>query len=263
VKRQKKSKPKVTKSPRRQTQQESRRGRPKKAEERRILAEQGAWLAHELKSHPLRPPVDPQFAPYYHETLEGNAQAILQYCDKYWEQGDLADSFYEILGRLFTLKFYRVAGTILSNIERRRVAGWPSKQRTYNWWYRKLKNNCDSARDFLRTALKSDPYRTRGQLWDDYLQSRPHSIQEDLLRHSATERPPQPLSESGRLITLVNEFGVFKLVPEEVFLDLALTHHDAGHRKFRHTPSEIARKYACGITGLSESTVSHWKNLGK
>jgi len=256
----------------------SNRGRRSKARERETLDAHGAKLAEIFKFEPLRQPVDPHFAPYYQQVLGGNAHAILRYCDAFWEQGNLSGSFFELVGRLFTLKFYKVADTVLRNIERRRVTGWPSERKAYGHWYEKLKQLCGRTRDSIRVALKVNPHAMREECWKAYIsepaweirseqdrehhQLRQQAIQDELLRgaESATERAAKQLSESGRLITLVNAFGSFNLVPEEVFLDLALTNLDAGKRKFRLRPSEVARKYACKIAGLSESTVSHWKS---
>jgi hypothetical protein len=255
----------------------SNRGRRSKAHELEILETHGAKLAEIFKSDPLRETVDPHFAPYYQQLLEGNAHAILRYCDEFWEQGNLAGSFYELVGRLFTLKFYQIADTILRDIERRRVTGWPSERKSYEHWYRKLKSLCDRARDSMRTTLTANAVSTREQLWEKYVSQpvwqirtardtehckiRQESIRKELLEGpgSATQRATKQLSESGRLITLVNAFGSYDLLPREIFDSLALTRMDSGRRKFRLTPSDVARKYACQITDLSESTVSHWK----
>jgi len=235
-------------------------------------------LAEIFRSDPLRQPVDPQFAPYYQQVLDGKAHAILRYCDEYWEQGNLSGSFFELVGRLFTLKFYKIADTVLKDIDRRRVAGWPSKRSAYGYWHEKLKPLCDRARHSIRAALNANPNRTRVQLWDEYISRtaweikngrdsehhnlRQQAIQQELLQgpESATEKAAKQSSESGRLITLVNAFGSFNLVPRDVFDDLALTRADSGRRRFRLRPSEVVRRYACRITGLSESTVSHRKS---
>jgi hypothetical protein len=265
----------------RHEQSKSARGRRSKAQEQEVLHTHGAKLAEVFKSDSLRQPIDPEFAPSYEQVLQGKAQAILRYCDEHWEQGNLCGSFYEMLGRLFTLKLYKIADTILRNIERRRVSGWPGERKTYGYWYAKLEVLCRRTRESIRAALKASPNSTREQLWCAYVsqpawkirskQDRKHhklrqqAIRKELLqgRKSATKRATKQPSESGRLITLVNAFGSFNLVPKEVFFDLALTKRDAGRRKFRLTPSDVARRYACQVTSLSESTVSHWKNAGK
>ncbi len=277
MKRHRKNRPKRAKNVGQEGQQNSNRGRRSKAQEQEILRAQGSKLAEIFKSDPLRQPIDRQFAPYYEQVLQGNAEAIIRYCDQHWEQGKLSGSFYEMLGRLFTLKFYRIADTILRNIERRRVAGWPSKRSAYRYWHEKLKPLCDRARDSIRAALKANPQSTREQCWEKYISEpvwkvnnerdsehhklRLQAIQTELLQgpESATEKAAKQSSKSGCLITLVNAFGSFNLLSREVFDELALTRADSGQRKFRLRPSEVARKYACKITDLSESTVSHWK----
>lgn len=254
----------------------SNRGRRSKAQERETLEKGGLWLADVFRSAPLRHPVDPQFAPYYDEVRHGDAGAIIRYCDKYWEQGNLASSFFEMVGRLFSLKFYSVADLILRDLERRPVAGWPSKRQAFGYWYRKLKPLCDRGRDFIRAALRLGPDSTRERLWVAYIAQpaweirseqdsehhikRQQAIRSELLEgpESVANRATKQSSESGRTITLVNGFGSFNLLPKEVFFDLALTKFDGG-RKFCLTPSAVARKYACQIAGLSESTVGHRK----
>ncbi|MFZ1973085.1 MAG: hypothetical protein WAU89_09580 [Candidatus Acidiferrales bacterium] len=228
-------------------------------------------IAEELEREPLRSPVDPHFEPYYQQVLQGNARAILRYCDEYWERGCLSDSFFELLGRLFVISFYDVAATILSNIARRRVAGLPRKQKVYEYWYRKvLKPKCDRARQFLRNAYRSDTHKRREELWPEYclepswtLETEADRQYHEMRRQAVKELTEAHSSRESSFITMVNEFGGFGLVPKEIFFDLALTQVVSDHRVFRLTPAQVARKYACRITGISESTASHYKNVGK
>jgi hypothetical protein len=240
----------------------------------RVLLEGGAALAEFFKAEPLRQPINPQFAPYYEQVLQGNAKAIIQYCDEHWEQ-ELANSFHEIVGRLFLLKRDPVAETILTNIAGRPTPGWPSNRRAYGYWYQKLKALCKRARAWLGASLKNSPSDTRDQRWQSYVEQHQQAVQTTLLqeqghgivmisvcnlgREAATpiNCTVEEVSESSRLMSLVNAFGSFNLVPREIFDELALTKSVAGKRTFRFSPSEVARKYACKIVGISESTASH------
>jgi hypothetical protein len=247
------------------------RGRPSKLREDRILELQGHKLAEELRRDPLRSPVDPHFEPYYRQALQGNARAILDYCDEHWERGELSSSFFELLGRLFIISFYKVVATLLSNIARRRVSGSPSKRNVYEYWYRRiLKPRCDRARDFVRDAYKSDAEKRREDLWSDYcfqpawtLETEKDSQHHEMRRRAIEELIDAHGSAQSSFITIVNEFGSFGLVPKEIFFDLALTQLASGRRAFRSTPSQVARKYACRIMNMSESTASHYKNVSK
>jgi hypothetical protein len=245
------------------------RGRPSKLAEERLFELHGALLAEELRSEPLRSPVDSQFEPYYQQLLQGNARAILRYCDEHWERDDLSSSFFELLGRLFMISFYRIAATSLANIARRRTSGSPSKRKVYEHWYRGvLKPRCDRAREFLREAHRSGAQKRREELWRDYCfqpawpletevdkqhhEKRTHAIEELIDSHGSTQ---------SSLITTVHEFGSFGLVPKEIFFDLALSRAISGRRTFSLKPAQVARKYACRIMNISESTASHYKNV--
>jgi hypothetical protein len=249
----------------------TRRGRPSKEAEKEIIESQGYILAKEFGSEPLRSPVDPRFAPYYQQILQGNAGAILRYCDERWEQGAFSGSFFELLGRLFMISFYGVAATILSNIARRRVSGSPTKRNVYEHWYRTvLKPRCDRARKFLRDACKSDAPKRREELWNDYcfqpawnLETERDRQHHELRKKAISELIPALSNTNSSLIRSVNEYGSFGLVSKEIFFDLALTHVRAGRRGFRLTPAQVARRYACRITSISESTASHYKSVSK
>lgn len=258
------------------------RGRPSKAREQGVLANQGGKLAEILGSQPLRQPIDPNFAPYYERFLQGDARAIIEYCDSHWEREDFAGSFFEFVGRLVLLRFHKFADIILGKIEQRGVAGLPGDRKRYESRQGRLKPLCVAARVFIRNVRKSQPGVTREQLWNSYILpriekvriprkktrkerlervrqwQRNRAIRRELLigPGSATERASRAPGEPERLAILVDSFGSFDLIPKEIFFDLALT-------KPLLTPSAIARKYSCLITGISESTVSHWKNMGK
>jgi hypothetical protein len=262
----------VTKSKQRNTNRknksESRRGRPSKAEKERILGEQGAVIAKEFRGDPLRAPVDPQFMPYYEQILNGNVAAIARYCDAITRKSDISSSFCELLGRLVTMRFYRVADMILRDVERRRVI-YASDQRDYLCWNEKLKPLCRRARGFIRSTRKSGRTLTRQDLWSDYLnenagqqegrcqeEKRRQAI-DGLIQWSESARKVRwsDIPQKRSLLEQVNEFAIYGLVPKEVFFDLALSKNSS--RGFSLTPAQVARRYASRIAGISESTASH------
>src|SRR5271165_124022 len=147
---------------------ERRIGRPTKADQKWILENDGWVIAQELHLHPLRQPVDAQFAPYYERILKGELRAIEDYCDR--NVSRLDPSFHELLGFLLTIRFYRVANQLLMRIERRgSMMGWPGDRDTYNYWYKEIKLGCEAARKFIRGAQRSGRSTTRKQLWSKYV----------------------------------------------------------------------------------------------
>lgn len=255
------------------------RGRRSKEQEQEILNTHGAKLAEIFRKEPLRDPVDPTFTPYYQRVLQGDVRAISEYCDAHWEKGDCDSSFFEFLGRLFAVKFYKISAGILRNIERRGVLGFVNQRTVFDSWYQRLKPRCDEARQFARAYQKSTGNWKRGQLWDSYI-SKPGGpkfpSEQCKGRHRFRAKAIQRLrrihiskvsrkfeAQNGSLLDRVNEFGSFHLLPKDIFFDLAITKIDAGRPAFRFTPSAVARKWACQLAGISESTVSHWKNMGK
>jgi hypothetical protein len=283
-------------------QEKSRRGRPSRGEQERILTEQGSTLAEHFRSAPLRSPVDPQFAPYYDQVLKGDSRAILQYCDEHWHQGDIVSSFWELLGRLVTLRSSLIANVILTNIERRPVMRWPTEKETFDYWYKKLKGACQRARRFIRAARKPWATTVREEIWREYVlqplqnvrfahlrgQPNEESLQveenarqqvshrqmmEDLLarRESQTIESVRsrlrgmgledPALENQTISSFhlgeVNFFSPRGLVTREIFFDLARTKGSLGKHGFAFSPARVARRYACLIVGISESTSSH------
>ncbi len=147
--------------------QNKRRGRPPRAYYERILDNDGWVIAQELRLHPLRQPIDPQFAPYHDRILKGEAKAIYDYCER--NSPRLEASFYELLGFLVTIRFYRAANQILLGIERRGgKMGWPSERDTYDYWYKAIKPVCDTARQFIRRTRNSGWRANRELLWREY-----------------------------------------------------------------------------------------------
>ena len=132
-------------------QNERRRGRRPKADHERILDEHGLLIAQELRVHPLRQPIDTQFAPYYDRILNGELRGIYDYWDR--NAPRLEPSFYELLGFLVTIRFYSVANQVLSVIERGDM-GRPSKRDVYAYWYNDLKPRCETARPFVEISTK-------------------------------------------------------------------------------------------------------------
>lgn len=169
-----------------------RRGRPTKSSQREILEAGNGWpIVREFRFRPLRTPVDVQFAPYYERVLKGDISAIGNYVDYVDSQNaalcavpvaerlklradqrvqrKLDSSFYELIGRLVTIRFYAAADSVLSDIERRGVLSWPSNRSTYDCWYTLLLPLCQHARQFIREARASCPDANRDKLWRDYV----------------------------------------------------------------------------------------------
>jgi len=153
----------------RSLRRESRRGRPSKTDQKRILEQDGRHIAEMLNLHLLRQPIDLQFKPYYERILRGDLGAIADYCDRNAAQKDLDASFYEVVGRLVTLRSYRAANQVLLDIERRGAIGWPSDRDTYGYWYKVIRPICEAARQFIRTVRKSGCGANRTQMWREYV----------------------------------------------------------------------------------------------
>lgn len=115
----------------------------------------------------MRQPVDPQFTPYYECFLRGDLQAIADYCDR--NAPRLSDSFYELIGRLFFLQFYRGVKLLLSDVARRASTAGITKRATYEHWYKRLLPLCQGARKFIEEANTSRPDAKRGELWCEYV----------------------------------------------------------------------------------------------
>lgn len=143
-------------------------GRPSKADRDRILRQPQHWIAREFGPRVMRQPVDVQFKPYYDRFLQGNLQAIVDYCDRNAPRLNDA-SFYELMGRLFFLQFYQGVKQVLSDIARSAATGWIKKRETYEYWYKRLLPLCQKARQFIEEAHASCPDAKRDKLWRDYI----------------------------------------------------------------------------------------------
>jgi hypothetical protein len=249
-----------------------------RAEREGILKELGEEIVQEFRLRPLRNPVDANFAPSYEQFVQGDMRAIDRYCDVSATRAVLDSSFYELLGRLVTIRFYRSADIILSEIERRGVINWPSRRKTYEYWYGVLKPRCQRARQFIRAARESGSTATTGDLWREYvLRSFPiesrndpvcselldwgkshteDSVRSRLRAYGSHGRELERLTKSSFQIDAVNKYGPWRLLPPEIFRALASSRAPLNRCHFRLTPAAAARRYACEIVRVSESWVS-------
>lgn len=95
-------------------------------------------ISREFRILPLGRPVDVQFAPYYERILKGDLSAIAEYIDKNPASRDLDSSFYELLGRLATIRFYAAADLVLADIKRRGNIGSVTDDQADAYWYKRL-----------------------------------------------------------------------------------------------------------------------------
>lgn len=140
---------------------------------------------------------------------------------------------------------------ILGNIESRGSKSWPTNRESYDHWYAKLKPLCDHARQFIKSRYASDAGEKREHIWRDYL----YGTLEPKEKHRAIEWTEKVSTLA--LVKQIESFMPYRLVPKEVFFDLAHTKMSSGNRRPIWKPAEVARRYACKIAGISESAVSH------
>jgi len=257
----------------------ARRGRPSKALRKRALKEGASEIADRFRRHPLRRPVDPLFEPYYRRILNGDLAAVSDYCDANSGRFSLDDSFYELIGRLVPLQDLAAAKLIVSEIARRHVllVGLPDNiDEEYERWYGWLRIFCESARQFIRERYKADESVKREQLWHEYIDryyatdffgdyqnetTRPQDIKE------FKTRGEQFCADREWIVDLEERILSHGVVPKPMFDELAESNRRADARaardkryrgrRFRFTPSSVARRYACAIVGISVSSVSH------
>ncbi len=181
-----------------------RRGRPSKSSQRQILELGGEPISREFRFRPLRRPVDVQFQPYYERILNSDLSAIGDYVDRNAARRHLDPSFYELLGRLATIRFYAAADRVLADIEWRGNIGSVTNTQAYAYWYRVLLPLCQRARQFIREAHASSPNATRAQLWRDYVFQPFPSIRYALLAELTAKKMLQGQAD-GRDQRLRNE----------------------------------------------------------
>lgn len=255
--------------------------RPSKADQKkaleRSLEQSKSTIVFELTSHPLRQPVNPRFYPYYLRVLNGDMAAILDYCDREWP----VDSYYELIGRLVTLQSDGAVKQIVAEIARRGNPFYPNEEDAYEHWYNTLKRDCKRARAFIRHKYRADASVKREQLWNPYVnqccisrRDRKGAARSEEIRKLKewAETGDSHRREPPSLNDMVDRFSINRLVPKQIFFELAESYRiswdRAGqdkrcrNRRFRWTPSFIARKHACEMVGISPSTVSH-KNRRK
>jgi hypothetical protein len=238
------------------------RGRPPKAEHKRVLQEGGRFIAQEFSRHPLRTPIDARFRPYYERILSGDLHAIDDYLHENKGRLDVDASFYELIGRLVPLAFSSVARQIVKGFQRRELL--PTGRATYAFYFERLVPLCRLARQFVVREHRSESCSNREQLWQKYVfQPLPEldALQQEL-RREAIKILLEGQEVESPFLDSVNAFAAYGFVPKNVFKDIALTRIESGKRCFVSTPALLARRYACRIAGISEGTASH-KSVGK
>jgi hypothetical protein len=144
------------------------RGRISKAACDQILKDQSSELIAHFELYPLRPPIDDRFKAYYEQFLQRDARAILRYYDETPREEDLAGSFYEFLGRLNTIRFYRAADLLLSRVESGYAKRWPDNMESIDHWLKRLVPLCERARHFIRDSRNAG-FDSRESLWQAYI----------------------------------------------------------------------------------------------
>jgi hypothetical protein len=263
----------------------TRHGRPSKAVLQQTLKRDSARIAEKFRRLPLRQPVGDLFAPYYQRILAGDLSAVSDYCESNRGSFCLDASFYELIGRLVFLQDVAAAKQIVAEITRRLVhlTGPPDDtDEKYGHWYRWLRILSESARQFIRERYKADESVKREQLWHEYIDRHyvtnffgPSNHKKETNRSQAIKEletwGEQFCADRDWLVDLVERFWSHGLVPKAIFDELAESNRRADaraerdkryrNRRFRWTPSSVARKYACAIAGISTGTVSHRKRM--
>jgi len=256
---------------------ESRRRRPSRFLRSQAFQEGASAIAERFRRDPIHQPVDPPFDHYYQRILKGDVAAILEY-DEFDVFGHSDGSFYEVVGRLVPLQSFAAAKHMIFEITRRgENKAAPTDYEVYRYWYTALRRFCRIARDFIREEYKgedeADTALRREQLWRQYIDT-----WEFRKKGTSTARSLNELrawvktweSQHQNAPSLQNQVERFSrcfLVPKVIFFALAESNRQGSNRadrdkrcrsrKFRWTPSYVARKYACAIAGMSSGTVSH------
>lgn len=144
-------------------------GRISKTREDQILKENSSALVRHFQVYPLRPPIDGQFKAYYERFLEGDSGGILRYYEDNQREEDIAGSFYEFLGRLITIRFYKAANLLLSRVEGSNATRWPGATEAFDHWHQKLTPMCKRARQFIRHSRDAGINSRRESLWRAYV----------------------------------------------------------------------------------------------
>jgi len=205
-------------------------------------------------------PIPESFRPFYERAHEGDLEALVEYYKESWWRADLGSAFYQCLG-YFAAKSFPKHVKIVEAILRINKTGKPPRPRklaTYRHWYE----------TFFKTEARRAVYRQRNQaLVDpahdirDWLRDR----RRQLRARGETETRPQlwlayiaqtlPGLEASKARADDYHSGL-----KDLFSLLAKTQP-------RLSPSQAARKVACKIARISESSVSHFppatKNVRK
>jgi len=259
---------------------ENHRGRPPRTERDRILKAVGARISAELRHSPLREPIDQEFQPFLERISNGDIKTLLDY-QLYGAKPEFHGSFFELVGRLTFMQSIPGVSRIVSQLSRRgdeSVNFLPPDYVVYQYWYKKLKPLCDHARKFIRQTYQNEDdrelsrthCRTREKLWTEYIckfftENAARRISGLNSSLAATRSPV----DRWTLYDLVDRCSLLGAVPKTVFFALAESERRAGspsgrdrryrYRRFRRTPSGIAREFACKVAGMSVSAISHSK----
>jgi len=180
--------------------------------------------------------VDVQFEPYYKRILNRDLSAIADYVDRNAARKDLDPSFYELIGRLVTIRFYAAADLILSDIEARGNIGYPTSREVNAYWNEMLLPLAENAKKWIREYLRglSEKWNRR-KAWIKYADA----TCKDGWEPQACNVERHRVIHHGDDTEAISRQRYMKLglVPREVFLLLA------GQRGDAMRPSWAVRKY--------------------
>jgi len=203
-------------------------------------------------------PIPEAFEPFYRRALNGDLQALVEYLKESWGRADLGPAFYQCLGYLAAKGFPEHVRIVKAILNIHATGGpWkktPAKRAIYEHWNKiftqqTVKDFDRAGRPMLGPSVAEEisnwlrATRTRLQ------ESGEAATRHDLWRAYVAERLPA-------LDARTNRTNPYRKGLRELFWLLAQTQP-------RVSPSQAARKVACGIAEISESAISHSKPLGK
>ena len=257
----------------------ARRGRPRQVSRQGFAPNDRKIITEAFSTNPIRQLVDPKFNRYYSRLQNGDPDDVLEHCNSF---SILEPSFYEFVGRLVFLSELPSVKQFVMHLprvfeKRHTLPDWV----IYEHWYRRLKEECQSAREFIRRQYSVNDCCRWEEMWECYCRekfyhdstSKNNQLGQKVIAHPQALKQDEIVKlghvrrRDDRLYEIVEQFLRWQLVPQVIFRELAdcrqtldpRTYRDKRYRrlKFLKTPSFVARKYACAMVGLSPTSVSH------
>jgi hypothetical protein len=210
--------------------------------------------------HEPTAPISRDFRAFYERVKSGDLDALFEYYLESLTVANLCPAFYECIGFLLSAGCGRIPRRILRQQDRGGPLESPIiRRKNFEYWHKRLLPAARRTKSWIAKrraqAKRQGEEIKRGRMWTEYKHEVPPALNPEAAKTfvEAIRKAPDErnLPYSGKPDLIRQDLTFWGKVPKELFMLLAAT------RPTVMSPSHAARKIACKIANISESSATH------